>query len=155
MVIWRGWGVLAFIYVAFAMIFCLGAASTVVPGSALPFTAATGLLLAAVATWFTGMALNVKGPQKKIDAWYPAREQQVHELVDSGRFSLGPGQPPPTSLEEARAQGEQLLQLELQQAQRSRNIHTLFFVPMQYWAVIMACIAVVVLVIGVTGLVAG
>lgn len=155
MVIWRGWGVLAFIYAALAMIFCLGAASTVVPGSALPFTAAIGLLLAAVATWFTGRALNVTGPQKKIDAWFPARQQQVHELVDTGRFSLGPGQPPPTSHEEARDQGEQLLQLELQQARRSLNIHTLFFVPMQYWAVIMACVAVLVVVLGAVGLVAG
>lgn len=151
MVFFRGWGGLAAGYVLLAMMLCLGVASTLVPESALPFTAAVGLLVAAAATWFTGRALNRTRPQKKIDAWYAGREKQLDELVDSGRFVMGAGQAPPTSLEEAQTQADQLLELELQQARRSLDVHTLFFVPMQYWAPLMAVGAVVVFVIGIVG----
>ncbi|OCG73100.1 hypothetical protein [Microbacterium sediminis] len=155
MIIWRGWGVLAFVYGAIAMMLFAGLASTMVAESALPFTIAAGLAIAAVATWFTGQALNVTQPQKKIDEWHAARRQQLDALVSSGQFQLAPGQAPPSSLEEARAQSEQLLQHELQQAQRARNGHTLFWIPMQYWAFIFAGIAVVVLVLGIVGVVRG
>jgi hypothetical protein len=151
MVIWRGWGVLAFVYGALAMIVFAGAASTVLPEPGLPYSIALGLTLAAVATWFTGQAMNVTGPQRKIDAWHAARHEQLDALVASGQFMLGPGQPPPTSAEEARTQSQQLLQLELQQAERSRNRHTLFFVPMQYWAFVFAAAALVALVLGLVG----
>lgn len=153
MVIWRGWGILAFAYVAVAMIVCLGAASSAVDEKYLPFTAAGGLLVAAIATWFTGYALNVSGPKKKIDAWYGARKQQVDELVRTGRFLLGPGQPPPSSHAEAQAQAEQLLAHERQQANGLMNRHTLFFIPMHYLAPVMAVGAIVLLVVGATGLV--
>jgi len=153
MVIFRGWGGLAAAYVLVAMMLCLGLASTMVPDSALPLTASVGLLAAAAATWFTGRALNRTRPQKKIDAWFTERRAQLDELVDSGRFLMGPGQPPPTSHEEARSQADQLLEHELMRARQSRDIHTLFFVPMQYWAPVMAVVAVVLLVIGVVGLV--
>ncbi len=153
MVIFRGWGGLAAAYVVLALILCLGVASTLVPESALPFTGAVGLLAAAAATWFTGQALNRTRPQKKIDAWYEQRQQQLDELVDSGRFVMGAGQAPPTSHEEAQLQADQLLEHELAQARRSRDIHTLFFVPMQYWAPIMAIVAVVIIGFGIAGLV--
>ena len=60
MIIWRGWGGLAFGYAALAMILFAGVASTLMPESLLSFSMAFGLLLAAVATWFTGRALTVK-----------------------------------------------------------------------------------------------
>ncbi|ATG55849.1 hypothetical protein CFK41_14485 [Brachybacterium ginsengisoli] len=155
MVIFRGWGGLAAAYVVLALILCAGVASTLVPESALPFTAAVGLFAAAAATWFTGQALNQTRPQKKIDAWYAERQKQLDELVDSGRFLLGAGQPPPTSLEEAQTQADELLENEYQQARRSLDVHTLFFLPMQYWAPVMAVAAVVVLVAGIMGVVGG
>ncbi|MBN8883199.1 MAG: hypothetical protein J0H73_12910, partial [Salana multivorans] len=93
MIIWRGWGVLAFVYAAVGMILFAGVASTLVPESVLPFTIGIGLLLAAVATWFTGIALNRTSPRRKIDAWAQERKRQLDDLVVTGRFSLGPGQP--------------------------------------------------------------
>ncbi|WP_072314066.1 hypothetical protein [Agrococcus sp. Marseille-P2731] len=151
MVIWRGWGVLAFVYGALAMMLFAGLASTLVEEAMLPFSIALGLASAAGATWFTGQALNVTVPQRKIDAWYEPRANQLAELVASGRFMMGPGQPPPASMAEAEAQSEALLESELQAARRSRNGHTLFFIPMQYWAFIYAAVAVLVLIMGVVG----
>lgn len=152
MVIWRGWGIIVFGYIALAMILFMGLGSQFLPESALPYSGAIGLAIAAVATWFTGQAMNVTRPQKKIDAWYQAREQQLAQLVSSGQFSLGPGQAPPTSAAEAQSQSEVLLQQELRQARRSRNAHTMFFIPMQYWAFIIGAAAIVLLVLGILGI---
>lgn len=153
MVIWRGWGILAFIYALLAGLLFGGLASTFLSDELLPFSLGVGMLAAAAATWFTGQALNGSGPQRKIDEWHQARQQQLHQLVESGRFTMGPGQPPPASLDEARQQSEQLLAAELQQAKRARNQHTLFFVPMQWIAVVLVGIAIVAFVFGVIGMV--
>lgn len=148
MVIWRGWGVLAFIYVAVAMMLCAGLASTMLSEKALPFSIAIGLIAAAVATWFTGIAMNRTSPQRKIDAWFLERRAQLTHLVETGQFSLGPGQPQPASLEEARHMADALLEHERSQTKRTINVHTLFFVPMQYFAFVWGGIAVIVIIAG-------
>ncbi|MCH1882547.1 hypothetical protein [Agrococcus sp. ARC_14] len=155
MVIWRAWGILAFFYGGLAMMLFAGLASTFLPESMLPFSISLGLAIAALATWFTGQAMNVSRPQRKIDAWREAREQQLEALVSSGRFLLGPGQPAPASASEAHAQSQQLLEQELRQARRARNIHTFFFIPMQFWGFIFAAVAVLVLVLGIVGIARG
>jgi ABC-type transport system involved in cytochrome bd biosynthesis fused ATPase/permease subunit len=152
MVIWRGWGVLAFIYAAVAMILFAGAASSLVPDTALPLTVAIGMIIAAVATWFTGNTMNRVAPQRKIDAWARQRRAQLDELVATGRFSLGPGQPQPQSLAEAQQMSDALFAQELQQTKRALNVHTLFWIPMQYFAFVWAAIALIALVSGVVGM---
>lgn len=147
-IIWRGWGVLAFVYAAVGMILFAGVASTLVPESVLPFTIGIGLLLAAVATWFTGIALNRTSPRRKIDAWAQERKRQLDDLVVTGRFSLGPGQPQPTSVAQAQEMADALFAHELAQAQRAFNVHTLFWIPMQYLAFVWGAIALAVIVIG-------
>lgn len=142
---------LAVLYVGGAMMLFGGLASTLLPDGALPYSIVVGLLAAAVATWFTGQAMNGSGPQRKIDEWQAQRRQQLDELVASGRFMMGPGQPPPTSLEEARQQADWLFDQESAQARRALNQHTLFFIPMQYFAFVFAIVAVIVLIIGVVG----
>jgi hypothetical protein len=148
MIIWRGWGILAFIYAAVAMMLFLGFASALVPDAALPFTAAIGLLGAAAATWFTGIAMNRTAPQRKIDAWAQGRRAQLDELVATGQFSLGPGQPQPRSLDEARLMADAVLAHEVEQTKKAYNVHTLFFIPMQYLAFAWAGIAVIVVIAG-------
>jgi hypothetical protein len=143
--------VLAFAYGAVAMMLFAGLGSTFLDEGAIPFSAAIGLSLAAVATWFTGRAMNVTGPLRKVEEWRVHRELQLAELVESGQFSLGPGQPQPRSYEEARQMSAALLQAELQAAQRVKNVHTLFFIPMQFWAFILAALAVFALVSGIIG----
>lgn len=153
MIIWRGWGGLAFGYAALAMIFFAGVASTLMPESLLSFSMAFGLLLAAVATWFTGRVLNQTSPQREVEIWELERALQLDELVDSGMFSLGPGQPQPQSPQEAREMADALFAQEQEQVQGLFNRHTLFWIPMQYWAIIWAAVAVFLLVLGILGLI--
>lgn len=152
MIIWRGWGILAVIYAAVAMMLFAGLGSTLVSPTALPFLIAIGLIGAAVATWFTGIAMNRTAPQRKVDAWLHARRAQLTELVETGRFSLGPGQPQPTSLVEARQMADELYRLEAEQAKKAFNAHSVFWIPMQYFAYIWGGIALLVVIIGIIGL---
>ncbi|MGN7979095.1 hypothetical protein ACTJJ4_16075 [Microbacterium sp. 22195] len=154
MIIWRGWGILAVIYAGAAAALFGGLGSTFLPYAAVPVSIAIGMIGAAIATWYTGQALNGTGAQRKIDAWAKARSEQLHELVETGRFSLGPGQPQPQSVEEARQQSAWLFEQETQQAQRARNQHTLFFIPLQYWAFVIAAVAVFAAISGVIRLAA-
>lgn len=155
MIIWRGWGGVAAAYAAIAMMLFAGLASTMLPSGALPFSISVGLVLAAAATWLTGVALNRTSPQRQIDAWAEQRMAQLDELVRSGRFSLGPGQPQPTSLQEAEQMADALFAYELEQAKQAIDRNTLFWVPMQYFAFVWGAIAVVVLVSGIVGALRG
>ena len=145
---------LALGYAAVAMMLFGGLASTLLPSPALPFSIGAGLLLAAVATWFTGIALNRTVPQRKIDVWTADRLDQLDELVATGRFSLGPGQPQPSSRDEAQEMADELFEQEKQLAAlHGFNVHTLFWIPMQYLAFVWAAIALVAVVSGVVGVV--
>ncbi|MBO9625928.1 MAG: hypothetical protein J7484_06100 [Microbacterium sp.] len=151
MIIWRGWGILAFIYAAVGMILFAGIGSKLVSSTALPFLIAIGLLGAAAATWFTGIAMNRTAPQRKIDAWLQDRRAQLTHLVETGQFSLGPGQPQPSSMAEAQQMADALFEHERQQTTRAFNGHTLFWIPMQYFAFVWAGVAVLAVVTGVIG----
>ncbi|GAB3597652.1 hypothetical protein [Microbacterium tumbae] len=155
MIIWRGWGILAIVYALVAMILFAGLASTVLPEGALPFSIAIGLIIAAAATWFTGDAMNRTRPQGKVDAWARSRREQLDALVASGRFSLGPGQPQPGSLAEAQQMADALFEHEKGQTRRALNVHTVFWIPMQYLAFVWAGIAIVVLVLGAVSSLSG
>ncbi|WP_460944565.1 hypothetical protein [Okibacterium endophyticum] len=152
MVIWRGWGILAFLYAFIAMILFAGLGSTLLADSVLPFSITIGLLAAAAGTWFTGIAMNRTTPQRKIDAWAQGRRAQLDELLATGRFSLGPGYPQPTSTEEARQMADAVFARELEQTKQAYNVHTLFWIPMQYIAFVWAAIALIVFVAGLIGL---
>lgn len=149
MIIWRGWGIVVVGIVAVCMMVFAGLGSQLLPKSALPYSIAFGLLVAAAGTWFAGNALNKTAPQKKIDAWAAEREQQLRQLVDSGQFSLGPGQPQPQSHAEAQQMATALLAAEKEQLRGAFNQHTLFWIPVQYFAFILPGIAVLVLIAGV------
>lgn len=147
MIIWRGWGVLAVLYAFAAMILFTGVGSQILPSEVLPFSAALGLAVAAIATWFTGIALNRSGPQGKVDLWIAERNYQLTELVETGQFSLGPGQPQPQSLEEAREMAATLFEYEKAELNKAAfNRHTLFWIPLQYISFGLAAIAVTILI---------
>ncbi|MGB4135012.1 MAG: hypothetical protein WA971_00500 [Microbacterium sp.] len=152
MVIWRGAGALAFVYGALAAMLFGGLASTLVTASSIPFTVGIGMILAAIATWFTGIALNRTSPQRKIDAWAEQRRAQLDELVTTGQFSLGPGQPMPASEAEARRMSDELFAYEQTQTAKAMNQHTMFWIPMQYWAFVWAAVAVFAIVSGIIGI---
>lgn len=150
MIIWRGWGVLAVVYTAVAIMLCVGLPSSMLDGRWIPLSAGVGLAAAAAATWFTGRALNVNRPQARFDEWYQARAAQLTHLVDTGGFQLGPGQPLPSSHAEARQQADWLLAEEARTLRtRIFDVHTLFFIPMQYLGYVLGAIAIICLGLGV------
>ncbi len=58
MLIWQGWGILPVLYAVAAVVVAVWLESLGLPQSSFAIVACCVLLLAAVATWFTGVALN-------------------------------------------------------------------------------------------------
>lgn len=144
MIIWRGWGILAVLYALAG-----GGIGGAIAG---PFGVAVGLLAAAVGTWFTGQYFNQQRPRKNLADWKSARSQQLDHLVGAGQFSLGPGQPQPRSMDEARWQADELLAAEERSASQGLlNRHSVFWIPMQYLAFVIAVGAVIALATGLFG----
>ncbi|WP_203566484.1 hypothetical protein [Aestuariimicrobium ganziense] len=144
MIIWRGWGILT------ALIALAGIGGGAVIGGAIGGTSTTGILMlvgglaAAAANWFLGVHLNQTTPQQRIDAHAAERAQFLQASVARGDFTLGPGQPRPQSMEEAQAQAAWLLDQEKAQLAALKNQHSLFFIPMQWFSVVLAIVAVVI-----------
>lgn len=139
LLIWRGWGILPVLYLVAALILTGLLVSLGLPQSSFGIVFFGLGLLAAVATWFTGVAINQNRPRRKAAEWAQHRRAQLNELVVSGRFSLGPGQPQPASLEEAQRMSDDLFAAETAELDKAvRNRHTLFWIPMQYVAFVLA-----------------
>ncbi|MFW6597565.1 hypothetical protein ACQBAU_03385 [Propionibacteriaceae bacterium Y2011] len=152
MIIWRGLGFLGALFGFVAMLVFVGGGASIM-GDAFNtfggFSAAVGLLLAAGGCWFVGQYINQTKPQRVLDEWLPARRAQLDQLVTSGGFQIGPGQPRPSSEAEARAQADFLLEQETAMRRQSFNQHTLFWIPLQYIAFGYAAIVVVILALAV------
>ena len=68
--------------------------------------------------------------------WQEQRRAELRARVDAGQFQMAPGLQAPSSREEGYAQVEQLITNESPDALRQlKNIHTLFFIPMQWFAI--------------------
>lgn len=107
-----------------------------------------GLLLGGVGTAFLGQYLNVSRPRDQVRQWSAERSAQWHSIADAGQFHLGPGYAAPRSVAEAHAQADQLVATEEREATaRTRNRHTLFFIPIQ-WVGLLAVVCGLVLAIG-------
>lgn len=111
--------------------------------------AGVGIALGGAATLAFGWWINVTRPAQQTVAWAGQREQELDHLVRSGQFQLAPGMPQPSSMAEARAQADQLLAAERAHVtKRLSNIHTLYFMPLQ-WA------AIPIMVLGAGLMIAG
>jgi hypothetical protein len=143
MLIWRGWGIIPVLYIVVAVVVSALLESFVIPRSAFGVVLSGLVLVAAVATWFTGVAINRDRPGRKVAAWAAQRRAQLDDLVVSGRFSLGPGTPQPTSLEDAQRMSDDLYAAEVADVTKAaRNRHTLFWIPVQYVSFVLAAFAV-------------
>ncbi|MFV0406647.1 MAG: hypothetical protein ACK5LN_07475 [Propioniciclava sp.] len=133
MIIWRGWGVLSILLLAVGFGLSAGIASAAgVDPEWLPWISGIGGLAAIVGNWFLGTWLNVTRPDQKAQSYRQERGAFLQQAVDNGQFHLGPGHSAPTSQQEAQQQADWLLQQETAKLMGLRNMHTLFFVPMQY-----------------------
>jgi len=109
--------------------------------------AGIGLAAGAAGAYLLGVRLNRTKPLARLAAFVEHRTMQLHSCADEGTFHLGPGHQAPTSLQEAHAQADYLVDAEAQDiAARLFNRHTFFFVPMQYVAIAMGAVGLAVAV---------
>ena len=98
--------------------------------------AALGALVGGALGFLCGRWLNVIRPRAKVAEWQEQRRAELRARVDAGQFQMAPGLQAPSSREEGYAQVEQLITNESPDVLRQlKNIHTLFFIPMQWFAV--------------------
>jgi hypothetical protein len=138
MIIFRGWGLLGAAFPALTA-FALGALPASMYGSKSAITnivAALGALVGGALGFLCGRWLNVIRPRAKVAEWQEQRRAELRARVDAGQFQMAPGLQAPSSREEGYAQVEQLITNESPDALRQlKNIHTLFFIPMQWFAI--------------------
>jgi hypothetical protein len=138
MIIFRGWGLLGAAFPALTA-FALGALPASMYGSKSAITnivAALGALVGGALGFLCGRWLNVIRPRAKVAEWQEHRRTELRARVDAGQFQMAPGLQAPSSREEGYAQVEQLITNESPDVLRQlKNIHTLFFIPMQWFAV--------------------
>lgn len=136
MIIWRGWGIVAVAFIAAAGNLGIGVPFSVW-GESAKWVLIPVALLAGAGCWFTGRYLNVTRPRRLAEEEVPRVRAQVAAAVENGTFRL-PNQPMPTSLDEARGQATSYLAFLEAGAKVQTNRHTLFFIPVQYWAILIA-----------------
>lgn len=152
MIIWRGFGALAVLFIGAGAGIGAAIGSSLGDRWVMPMVG-VGLILGGVGTALFGQWLNVTRPAGRVRVWSAERSAQLHDIADAGTFHLGPGYAAPQSMEEAHHQADLLVAAEEQEARaRSRNQHTLFFIPIQWVGWGAAISGVMVLI---SGLIAG
>lgn len=97
---------------------------------------ALGALVGGALGFLCGRWLNVIRPRAKVAQWQEQRRAELRARVDAGQFQMAPGVQAPASREEGYAQVEQLIAAESPEIlSQLKNIHTLFYIPMQWFAV--------------------
>ncbi len=138
MIIFRGWGLLgAGIPVLTA--FVIGALPMSLYGDKSAIAnifVALGALVGGALGFLCGRWLNVIRPRAKVAEWQEQRRVELRARVDAGQFQMAPGVQAPATREEGYAQVEQLIAAESPEIlSQLKNIHTLFYIPMQWFAI--------------------
>ncbi|MCL2490654.1 MAG: hypothetical protein FWF36_08050 [Propionibacteriaceae bacterium] len=150
MIIFSGWGILAIVPpgIGYGLGMLLGVAIGGESSTKAFVIASIGLMIGSVGDWYLGNWFNKIRPAAQMDQAVAARRQQLQQLVSSGQYYRGPGYPMPTSMQDAQNQADAQLAAEAAGAHaRIGNRHTLFFIPMQYWAYIGAGLGAVLLIV--------
>ncbi|MGO1392817.1 hypothetical protein [Agrococcus casei] len=146
MIIWRGWGILAFIYtlVGLAIGAAIGNAASTDNDSTLMFMGLGGIVGAA-GGFAHGWYLNVISPRKKAEAWEAAERPRLQQVAQSGQLVYRNTQP--TSAAEADQMIESIIADGRGQFKRA-GYHSVFWVPMQWISIVFALICVGILFLG-------
>lgn len=97
---------------------------------------ALGALVGGALGFLCGRWLNVIRPRAKVAEWQEQRRAELRARVDAGQFQMAPGVQAPASREEGYAQVEQLIAAESPEVlSQLKNVHTLFYIPMQWFAI--------------------
>lgn len=129
MILWRGWGILAFFAIGIAV--GLTALLAMASGTNMDGVTWQGLpafVIVGVGVYFLGNYLNVSKPTKDFERargqYFTAQHNPVNSLGGAPE-PLPFDQQPPLSDEERKS------------LRGIKNRHTLFFIPMQWWGVIL------------------
>lgn len=110
-----------------------------------------GLAVGALGAFLLGRHLNEVSVDAKATSLLREREAQLEALVRAGQFQMAPGMPVAASYAEGRQQADVLLEHERAQVRGAlRNRHTLFFIPLQWAALGLAALGVVVTITALT-----
>ena len=138
MIIFRGWGLLGAGIPALTA-FAIGALPMSMYGDKSAIAnifIALGALVGGALGFLCGRWINVIRPRAKVAEWQEQRRAELRARVDAGQFQMAPGVQAPASREEGYAQVEQLIAAESPEVlSQLKNIHTLFYIPMQWFAI--------------------
>ncbi|HIY66693.1 MAG TPA: hypothetical protein H9830_10510 [Candidatus Agrococcus pullicola] len=148
MIVWRGWGVLVFIYAGVGAI-ALGALGGLMfpAGGATTIFVGFGIIIGAALGFLHGWYLNVLSPRKKYEAWALQERPRLQEAAEGGRLAYR--NVTPTTA----AESDQMIEAIIADGQaefKRMGYHSLFFIPMQWAAVVAALIGVVLIVLGIS-----
>ncbi|MFN8048690.1 MAG: hypothetical protein U0P48_08980 [Ancrocorticia sp.] len=124
MIIWRGWGILAF----FAIGLCVGLTGifSTLSGATmatLTWQAIPAFFIGGVAIFFLGRYVNVVRPTRIFAQNRALSQGYVEPSLDGSYAPLPLSQQPPLNA------------AEVQLLKRYRNRHSLFWIPMQWWGI--------------------
>lgn len=131
---------------AAALGFGVQAAFGIEDRSSVPF--GMGLLIGAAAVFGFGWWINIIRPQQRAQAWIQERSAQLQQLVATDRFQAVPGMVP-ASRQEAQAGAQAMLEQESAVVRtRGRNIHTVFWIPVQWIGIVLLGLGIMLIVSG-------
>lgn len=146
MVIWNGYGILAVLYPL--VLGAIGAAlggNMRGDGSAL-LLGGIGVLIGAALAFVHGWYMNVSNPKKKFEEWQQQERPRMQEAAARGQFSyngISPRSPQETDELISRLFADR-------QEEALRQLHRVFFVPMQWFSVAAAVLGLVLIVMGIS-----
>lgn len=151
MIIWRGWGIIGFLI----PLACAGLMAAL--GSELgmdnpAILVALGVMLGGVGAFVTGRWFNETRAVEESASYMEGRNAELQHLIARGQFQLAPGYAQPRSMAEAQAQASAILQSEQAQVSKAfRNRHTVFWIPMQWFGVVVAVLGAGFAVVSLLG----
>lgn len=152
MIIWRGWGILS-VFITLLVAGIVGVTFQAFLGrgnAAVSFGYGLGFIVAGVANYLFGRQVNAVAPAKKIEAFKEQMRREMWDRVAHGALQVAPGTPPPANRGEAHQQIEYLVgQASTDAARGLRNIHTLFFIPVQWVGAAEGVLGVVLIILSV------
>ena len=137
-IIWRGWGILA-LFVTLAWSGVIGGPREARRGrdGVGSLGVGLGLVAAGAGNFFLGKWLNESRPLNQVGEHKEKLRTELRQRAAVGQFQAAPGVPVPTNPYEAEAQINAVVEAQTQNiASRLRNIHTLFFIPIQWVGVL-------------------
>lgn len=148
MIIWRGWGILAFIYTLLGALVGTWIGNAISSGTGVFIFVGLFGILGAAGVFAHGWYLNVVSPQKKAEQWEAQERVRLREVAESGRLVYNNTSP------QTAAEADQMIEAIIAQGRgqfKRLGYHSVFWIPMQWFAVVLAAVCVLIAVLGIAG----